>query len=39
LLYANFKVTNIFVILLLLLLLLLSFRSFSDEDRFDKAYY
>jgi hypothetical protein len=36
LLYANFNVTNIFVILLLLLL---SFRSFSDEDRFDRAYY
>jgi hypothetical protein len=37
LLYANFKVTNIFVILLLLLLL--SFRSFSNEDRFNRAYY
>jgi hypothetical protein len=36
LLYANFKVTNIFVILLLLLL---SFRSCSNEDRFDRAYY
>ena len=36
LLYANFKVTNIFVILLLLLL---SFRLFSNEDRFDRAYY
>jgi hypothetical protein len=35
LLYANFKVTYIFVILLLLL----SFRSFSNEDRFDRAYY
>jgi hypothetical protein len=32
LLYANFKVTNIFVILLL------CFRSFSNEDRFNKAY-
>jgi len=36
LLYANFKVTNIFVILLLLLL---SFRSFSNKDCFDRAYY
>jgi hypothetical protein len=36
LLYANFKVTNIFVILLLLLL---SFRSCSNEDHFDRAYY
>jgi hypothetical protein len=36
LLYANFKVTNIFVILLLLLL---SFRSCSNEDRSDRAYY
>jgi hypothetical protein len=36
LLYANFKVTNIFVILLLLLL---PFRSCSNEDRFDRAYY
>jgi hypothetical protein len=36
LLYANFKVTNIFVILLPLLL---SFRSCSNEDRFDRAYY
>jgi hypothetical protein len=35
LLYAKFKVINIFVILLLLL----SFRSFSNEDRFDRAYY
>jgi hypothetical protein len=36
LLYANFKVTNIFVILLLLLL---SFRSCFNEDHFDRAYY
>jgi hypothetical protein len=36
LLYANFKVTNIFVILLLLLL---SFGSCSNEDHFDRAYY
>jgi hypothetical protein len=36
LLYANFKVTNIFVILLLLLLY---FRSCSNEGRFDRAYY
>jgi hypothetical protein len=36
LLYANFKVTDIFVILLLLLV---SFRSRSNEDRFDRAYY
>jgi hypothetical protein len=36
LLYANFKVTNIFVILLSSLL---SFRSFSNEDRFGRAYY
>jgi hypothetical protein len=34
LLYANFKVTNIFAILLLLL----SFRSFFIEDLFDRAY-
>jgi hypothetical protein len=34
LLYANFKVTNIFVILLLLL----SFKSFSNEDLFGRAY-
>jgi hypothetical protein len=32
----RYQVTNIFVILLLLLL---SFRSFSNEDRFDRAYY
>ena len=36
LLYANFKVTNIIAILLLLLLLL--FRSFFNEDCFDRAY-
>jgi hypothetical protein len=36
LLYTNFKVTNIFVILLLLLL---SFGSCSNEDHFDRAYY
>jgi hypothetical protein len=36
LLYANFKVTNIFVILLLLLL---TFGSCSNEDYFDRAYY
>jgi hypothetical protein len=36
LLYANFKVTDIFAILLLLLL---SFRSCSNEDCFDRAYY
>ena len=36
LLYANFKVTDIFVILLLLLL---SFRSRFNEDRFGRAYY
>jgi hypothetical protein len=36
LLYANFKVTNIFVILLLLLL---PFWSCSNEDHFDRAYY
>jgi hypothetical protein len=36
LLYANFKVTNFFVILLLLLL---TFVSCSDEDHFDRAYY
>jgi hypothetical protein len=36
LLYANFKVTNIFVILLPLLL---SFKSCSNEDHFDRAYY
>jgi hypothetical protein len=36
LLYANFKVTNIFVILLLLLL---TFGSCSNEDHFDRAYY
>jgi hypothetical protein len=36
LLYANFKVINIFVILLLLLL---PFRSCSNEDCFDRAYY
>ena len=35
LLYANFKVTNIFVILLLLLL---TFVLCSDEDHFDRAY-
>ena len=35
LLYANFKVTNIFVILLLLLL---TFGSCSNEDHFDRAY-
>jgi hypothetical protein len=35
LLYANFKVTNIIAILLLLLLL---FRSFFNEDCFDRAY-
>jgi hypothetical protein len=34
LLYANFKVTNIIAILLLLLL----FRSFFNEDCFDRAY-
>jgi hypothetical protein len=34
LLYANFKVTNIFVILLLLLF----FRSCSNDDLFDRAY-
>ena len=38
LLYANFKVTNIIAILLLLLLLLLLFRSFFNEDFFDRAY-
>jgi hypothetical protein len=37
LLYANFNVTNIFVILLPLLLL--SFKSCSNEDHFDRAYY
>jgi hypothetical protein len=36
LLYANFKVTNVFVILLLLLL---SFGSCFNEDHFDRAYY
>jgi hypothetical protein len=36
LLYTNFKVTNIFVILLLLLL---TFGSCSNEDHFDRAYY
>jgi hypothetical protein len=36
LLYANFKVTNIFVILLLSLL---NFGSCSNEDHFDRAYY
>jgi hypothetical protein len=36
LLYANFKVTNTFVILLPLLL---SFKSCSNEDHFDRAYY
>jgi hypothetical protein len=36
LLYANFKVTNIFVILLLLLL---TFGSCSNEDHFDRVYY
>jgi hypothetical protein len=36
LLYANFKVTNIFVILLLLLL---TFGSCSNKDHFDRVYY
>jgi hypothetical protein len=36
LLYANFKVTNIFVILLLLLL---TFGSCSNEGHFDRVYY
>jgi hypothetical protein len=36
LLYANFKVTNIFVILLLLLL---TFGSCSNKGHFDRVYY